>query len=66
MPDAGYVAEGDTAGLESILTRVRSLGEDAIAPLGLHLSWLDTNRGLTTLKEQVEAAGVPIAIGPVN
>lgn len=62
MPDAGYVAEGDTAGLESILTRVRSLGDDTIAPLGLHLSWLDANRGLATLIEQVEAAGVPVAI----
>lgn len=63
MPDAGYIAEGDEVGLLSVLTRVRDdLGENVIAPLGLHLSWLDAKRGLPTLIEKVRSVGVPIAI----
>ncbi|KFZ80194.1 hypothetical protein ED92_22785 [Amycolatopsis sp. MJM2582] len=62
MPDAGYVGEGDESGLVSILGRVQDLGPDTIAPLALHLSWLDSRRNLGLLLERVRAAGVPIAV----
>lgn len=62
LPDAGYIGEGDEAGLASILARVHDLGPDVIAPLALHVTWLDRKRGLPVLLEHVGAAGVPIAI----
>lgn len=62
MPDAGFVAADDESGLVSILTRTKDLGENAIAPLGLAVSWLDAQRGLPMLIDHVLAAGVPIAI----
>lgn len=62
LPDAGYVAENDAEGLRSILRRTRALGADAIAPLGLHRSWLNEQLGLNTLVEEVGEADVPVAL----
>jgi hypothetical protein len=62
LPDAGYIAEGDESGLASILDRTTQLGERAIAPLGLHLSWLNAKKGLNTLIEKVTETGIPVAI----
>jgi hypothetical protein len=63
MPDAGYVGEGDEPGLVNVLTRTKYLGENAVAPLALHLSWLNTKNGrLAMLTDHILATGVPIAI----
>lgn len=62
LPDAGYVGEGDEAGLTSILGRVADLGPGVVAPLPLHLSWLNPKKNLSRLTDHVQAAGVPIAL----
>jgi hypothetical protein len=62
LPDAGYIDQDDEAGLLSILTRVHDGPEGTIAPLALHRSWLDSKHGLSTLKQHVLDAGVPIAL----
>ena len=62
LPDAGYVGEGDEAGLASILARVADLGPGVVAPLPLHLSWLNPKKNLARLTDHVQTAGVPIAL----
>ena len=61
LTDSGYVAEGDSAGLVSILSRAAGLG-DAIALLPLHLSWLRKRPALDVLIQNIAAFGVPVAI----
>ena len=62
IPDVGYIDQGDDEGLRSILRRTRELGVDALAPLGLHSSWLADGAGLDALIEAVNEANVPIAV----
>jgi hypothetical protein len=62
LPDAGYVGEGDEAGLVSILNRVADLGPGVVAPLALHLDWLHPKRDLGRLSDHVQNVGVPIAL----
>ncbi|WP_433555813.1 hypothetical protein ACQPWY_25800 [Pseudonocardia xinjiangensis] len=61
LTDSGYVAEGDEAGLVSVLQRAADLG-DVIATLALHSWWLNRAGGLDRLLGHVQAAGVPIAL----
>jgi len=61
LTDSGYVAEGDEAGLVSILERARDLG-DAIATLALHISWLKPDAELATLIHHVREFDVPVAL----
>jgi hypothetical protein len=62
LPDVGYVGQDDEPGLVSILTRVADLGPGAVAPLALHLSWLNAKANLGRLTDHVQSAGVPIAL----
>jgi len=62
LPDAGYVAQGNEAGLLTVLSRVHDDRPDMVAPLALHKSWLNAKEGLPTLRQHVSDAGVPIAL----
>jgi hypothetical protein len=61
LTDSGYVAEGDAAGVESILQRTAGLG-NAIALLPLHNSWLRDRRAVDTLISAIARANVPVAL----
>ena len=64
LTDSGRVGEDDLVGLRSILTRARALGEDVIACLPLHSSWLSDPTSLSILEEELHASGVPVALVP--
>jgi hypothetical protein len=61
LTDSGYVAEGDGAGIDSILERAAKLG-DAIALLPLHLSWLRNPVSRKLLISKLADVEVPIAL----
>ncbi|MEV7630607.1 hypothetical protein [Actinoplanes sp. NPDC089786] len=61
LTDSGYVAEGDGAGIESILERAAGLG-DAIALLPLHLSWLRNPASRKMLVKKLADVEVPVAL----
>lgn len=52
----------DLAGLRSILARARELGEDVIACLPLHISWLADHPWSTVLEEEIRTSGVAVAL----
>ncbi|WP_459162512.1 hypothetical protein [Bounagaea algeriensis] len=62
LTDSGYVGEGDVPGLESILRRSAQLGEDVIACLPLHASWLTNSASLEHLQAVAREAGVAVAL----
>lgn len=62
LTDSGYVEEGDVTGLRSILERTRRLGDDAIACLPLHLSWLKNSDDVEKLCAEIVAHNVPVAL----
>lgn len=61
LTDSGYLADGDTDGLSSILRRAALLG-DVVAVLPLHRSWLSRQPQRQLLLDRVEATGVPVAV----
>ncbi len=62
LTDSGYLGVGDVRGLESILHRSAQLGEDVIACLPVHSSWLTNSASLEHLQEAVRNADVAVAL----
>lgn len=62
LTDSGYVGADDVRGLESILSRSARLGDDVIACLPLHASWLTNSASLEHLQGAVREAGVAVAL----
>ncbi len=62
LTDSGYVGEDDVPGLESILCQSAQLGDDVIACLPLHASWLTNSASLERLQAVVREAGVAVAL----
>lgn len=60
LTDSGYIADGDSVGLSSVLQQASPLGPDVIVVLAVHKRWL-TQRA-AELREVVEAAGLPVAL----
>lgn len=61
LTDSGYVAEGDLAGVDSVLERAEGLG-DAIALLPLHLSWLKDRAATASLVARLADVTCPVAL----
>lgn len=62
LTDSGYIGEGDLQGLRSILSRAVRLGDDVIACLPLHLSWLKDHDKRIVLVDQIVEHGIPVAL----
>ncbi|MGH3943369.1 MAG: hypothetical protein ACRDTG_33055 [Pseudonocardiaceae bacterium] len=62
LTDSGYAGPEDHAGVTSVLDRTARLGPHVVATLALSPWWFDESGGLGFLLEQVERAGVPVAV----
>lgn len=62
LTDSGYVGEGDLPGLRSILSQAARVGDDVIACLPLHLSWLKNPGRTAVLREEISDHNVPVAL----
>lgn len=62
LTDSGYAGPENRAGVSSVLDRAARLGPDVVATLALSPWWFEPGAGLEFLLDEVERAGVPVAI----
>src|SRR6266536_4380686 len=61
LTDSGYVGDDDAEALDAILGQSARLGQDVLATLPLHISWVERKQNRERLVKTINEAAVPVA-----